>query len=157
MAASSVSPAFKIADPNFEARVRASFARQQAMDHLGAYLSEVTAGRCEIRLPYKPELSQQHGFFHGGIIGTIADSAAGYAGFSLMPADAAVLTVEYKMNIVAPGDGEMLIARGEVLKPGRTLTITKADVFAVKNGREKLCAIMLQTLIARTGDPEFLG
>jgi uncharacterized protein (TIGR00369 family) len=127
------------------------------MSFMGATLPVVEPGYCEIHLPFKAELTQQHGFFHGGVIGTIADSAAGYAGYSLMDSDAGVLTIEYKMNIVAPGDGELLIAEGTVLKPGRTITVTKADVFAVKNGKRKLCATMLQTLAVRTGIPEFLG
>ena len=148
---------FQPADDQFAARVRDSFAKQGVMAFMGAALPVVEPGYCEIHLPFKPELSQQHGFFHGGVIGMIADSAAGYAGYSLMAADAGVLTIEYKMNIVAPGDGDMLIAEGTVIKPGRTITVTKADVFAVKHGKRKLCATMLQTLAVRTGIPEFLG
>ncbi len=148
---------FQPADGHFAERVQKSFARQGVMVFMGATLPVVEPGYCEIHLPFKTELSQQHGFFHGGVIGTIADSAAGYAGYSLMAADAGVLTVEYKMNIVAPGDGELLIAEGTVIKPGRTVTVTKADVFVIKEGRRKLCATMLQTLAVRTGLPEFLG
>jgi uncharacterized protein (TIGR00369 family) len=111
---------FVAKDPNFERRVRDSFGRQRVMTLIGAEMASVTPGHCEIRLPYKPELSQQHGFFHGGVVGMVADSAGGYAAYSLMPADASVLTVEYKMNLLAPGDGEVLIARGEVLRAGRT-------------------------------------
>ncbi|HSD60463.1 MAG TPA: PaaI family thioesterase [Burkholderiales bacterium] len=127
------------------------------MDHLGAQIAEVGPGRCEIRLPFKPELSQQHGYFHGGVIGTIGDSAGGYAAYSLMPADAGVLTVEYKMNLLAPGDGELLIARGQVLKAGRTLMVSRADVSVVKEGRETLCATLLQTLMTMKGKPEVQG
>ena len=148
---------FQPADPHFAERVQKSFARQGIMRFIGATLPVIEPGYCEIHLPFKAELTQQHGFFHGGVIGAIADSAAGYAGYSLMAVDAGVLTIEYKMNIVAPGDGELLIAEGTVLKPGRTITVTKADVFAVKNGKRKLCATMLQTLAVRTGIPEFLG
>lgn len=137
--------------PHFAERVRASFGRQKVMAFMGAGMGDVTPGRCEIRLPYKPELSQQHGYFHGGVIGMIADSAGGYAAYTLMPADAGVLTVEYKMNILAPGDGELLIARGEVLKAGRTLVISRAEVYAVKDGREIHCASMQQTLMAMHG------
>lgn len=148
---------FQPMDPDFATRVKNSFAKQKIMEHLGAKIATVEPGICIIELPFKEELAQQHGFFHGGVIGTIADSAAGYAGFSLMPKNAAVLTVEYKMNIMSPGDGELLIAKGEVIKPGRTLTIAKADVWVVKESKKTLCATMLQTLIARTGDPEFIG
>jgi uncharacterized protein (TIGR00369 family) len=102
-------------------------------------------------LPFKPELSQQHGYYHGGIIGTIADSAGGYAAFTLMPRDASVLTVEYKINLLAPGDGELLIARGSVLKAGRTLVVAQVDAGIVKNGHETLCATLLQTLMTMRG------
>jgi uncharacterized protein (TIGR00369 family) len=138
---------FQVRDPNFEARVRDSFARQQVMTFIGATLDEVSPGHTEISLPYRPELSQQHGFFHGGIVGTIADSAAGYAGYTLMPHDASVLTVEYKLNLMAPADGERLIARGRVIRPGKTLVVTEADVFVSKAGEERQCAVLLQTLM----------
>lgn len=144
-------------DPHFADRVRESFARQLVMEFLGASLTEVAPGHCEIRLPFKPELSQQHGYFHGGVIGTIGDSAGGYAAFTLMPADAGVLTVEYKMNLLAPGDGELLIARGQVLKAGRTLMVSRTDVGVVKAGRETPCATLLQTLITMKGKPEVQG
>lgn len=149
--------AFDVCDPAFETRVRSSFARQGVMRFLGAELAAVRPGRCEVRLPFKPELSQQHGFFHGGVIGTIADSAGGYAAFTLMPANAGVLTVEYKLNLLAPGDGDLLIARGEVVKPGRSLVVSRADVVVVKDGREKLCATLLQTLMTMRGHPEVQG
>jgi uncharacterized protein (TIGR00369 family) len=147
-------PAFQPPNPRFAERVRDSFGRQGAMALLGAELARVEPGECEIRLPYRPELSQQHGYFHGGIIGTIADSAGGYAAFTLMPADASVLTVEYKMNLIAPGDGELLIARGRVVKPGRTLIVAAVDAMAVKAGRETLCATLLQTLMTMHGRPD---
>jgi uncharacterized protein (TIGR00369 family) len=146
--------AFKPANPSFAERVRDSFARQGVMALLGARLNRVEPGRCEIHLPYRPELSQQHGYFHGGIIGTIADSAGGYAAFTLMPADASVLTVEYKMNLLAPGDGALLIARGRVVKPGRTLIVAAVDAVVVKGGRETLCATLLQTLMTMHGRPD---
>lgn len=138
-------------DPHYAERVRASFARQKVMAFMGAEMAVVEPGRCEIRLPYKAELSQQHGYFHGGVIGMIADSAGGYAAFTLMPADASVLTVEYKMNILAPGDGELLSARGEVLKAGRTLVISRAEVYVLKGGKEIHCASMQQTLMTMHG------
>jgi len=138
-------------DPDYAARVRASFDRQRVMTWIGATLTHLAPGQCEITLPRKPELTQQHGYVHGGIIGTIGDTAAGYAGFTLMPHDASVLTVEYKMNIMAPGDGERLIARGEVIRAGRSLVVARADVFAVKAGKETLCATLLQTLMTMHG------
>ena len=138
---------FEIRNPEYERDVRDSFARQAFMTTLGAELLLVGPGRTEIGLAYDEGLSQQHGYFHGGVIGTLADNAGGYAAFSLMPTGMTVLTVEYKLNIVAPGKGERLIARGEVLRPGRTLTVTRSDVFAVEGGKEKLCATALQTLM----------
>ncbi len=138
-------------DPDYATRVRASFARQRVMAWIGAELTHMAPGACEITLARKPEITQQHGYVHGGIIGTIGDTAAGYAGYTLMPRDASVLTVEYKMNIMAPGDGERLIARGEVIRAGRSLVVARADVFAVKDGRETLCATLLQTLMTMHG------
>jgi len=118
---------------------------------IGAELSELRPGRCEIRLPHRPDLCQQHGYFHAGIVATIVDSAAGYAGFTLMPQDSSVLTVEYKLNMLAPGDGELLIAIGEVVKPGKNLVITRGDVYVLKNGKSTHCALMQQTLMTMHG------
>ncbi|GIV95447.1 MAG: thioesterase superfamily protein [Herpetosiphonaceae bacterium] len=134
-------------DPHFETRVRASFARQKVMGTIGARLSSVLPGEVTIELPVQESLTQQHGFVHAGIVTTIVDSACGYAAFSLMPADAAVLTVEYKVNFLSPAVGDVLIARGRVTKAGRTLTICSGDVFAVAEGREKLIATMLATIM----------
>ena len=142
---------FTPSDPDFENKVRDSFSRQVFMGFIGAKLVEVRPGYCEIQVGYKKELSQQHGFFHAGVIGTIADNSAGYAAYSLMPADSSILTVEYKLNLVAPGDGALLIGRAQVIKPGHTLTICKSEVFAVKNGVEKLCATSLVTLMEMKG------
>lgn len=144
-------------DPDFERRARASFARQGIMGHIGAVMAAIGPGSCEIRLTYGEHLSQQHGFFHGGVVATIADSAAGYAGFSLMPPDAGVLTVEFKINLVAPADGELLIARGNVIRPGRTLTVSSAEVSVVKQGHERVCAIMQQTLMTIVGRADVIG
>ena len=138
-------------DPNFAERVADSFARQGAMAHLGAILGAVGPGTVEIRLPHRPEVTQQHGFFHGGIVATIADSAGGYAAYTLMPADASILTVEYKINMLAPAKGRELVARGKVVKPGRTLTVTTVEVFALDGARETLCAVLQQTLICLQG------
>lgn len=141
-------------NPDFAARVRDSFHRQQAMALIGATMPVVEAGYTEIHLPHKPEVTQQHGFIHGGVVGMIADSAAGYAANTLTPADASVLTVEYKMNLLAPADGELLIAQGTVLKYGRTLTVTRGEVFAVKDGKKTLCAVMQQTIMTMHGKKE---
>lgn len=144
-------PPFQAWDTDFAQRVRASFERQSIMGLLGARLVRVDPGEVEIELPFRPDLCQQHGFFHAGVTGTIADSAGGYAGFSLFPADASVLTVEFKVNLLAPADGDLLRAVGRVIKPGRTLTVTEAEVTVVKEGRERPCAHMVQTLMCLQG------
>ena len=123
--------------------VRDSFARQKAMSLIGASLSAIEAGASEIRLPWRADLTQQKGFVHGGIIGMIADSAAGYAAYSLMPPSASLVTVEYKMNILAPARGA-LVAKGKVIKAGRTLTVARAEVYA-EDGTH--VASMQQTLM----------
>jgi len=148
------SPAFAPKDPDFEARVRASFGRQKIMTLIGARMTRVEPGLVEIELPYRADLTQQHGFIHAGITGTIADSAGGYAAYSLMPAGASVLTTEFKINLLAPADGEFLRARGRVVKPGRTLTVCDVEVFAVKNGRTTPCAKLLETLMCLEGRPD---
>ena len=139
------------ADPEFARRTRDSFARQGAMAYLGAVLEKVEPGRVEISLAFRPELSQQHGFFHAGIISTIADSAGGYAGFTLFPVDAGVLTVEFKLNLMAAADGERAIAVGEVIRSGRTLTICRLDAYVDKGGKRTHCATGLQTLMSIVG------
>jgi len=141
-------------DPELADKVRASFARQNAMRPIGAHLSPVEHGRTEIHLPHAPELEQQHGFIHGGVVGMIADSAAGYAAMSVAPPGSSVLTVEYKMNLMAPAAGEGLVARGAVVRPGRTLIVTQAEVFAIKGGKETLCALMQQTIMVMHGRTE---
>ncbi len=143
-----------ISDRHFAERVRASFDRQNAMALIQASLPVIEHGRTEIHLPHWPGVEQQHGFVHGGVVGMIADSAAGYAAMTIVPASASVLTVEYKMNLVAPADGERLIARGRVIRPGRTLIVTQAEVFALKNGGETLCALMQQTIMVMHGKTE---
>jgi len=141
-------------DPNYQSRVRASFHRQQFMGTIGATLERLEPGWCEIHLPYRLELSQQHGYFHGGLVGTLADNASGYASYTLMGAEDSVLTVEYKLSLVAPGDGSRLVAVGTVIRPGRTLTTARADVFAEKNGQRVLCATSLATLFTLAGRPD---
>jgi uncharacterized protein (TIGR00369 family) len=135
-------------DSEAEQRVRDSFSRQGLMCHLGAQVTAFVPGECEIRVPFRQELTQQHGYFHAGVTAAIADSACGYAAYSLMPANYSVLTVEYKINLVAPADGELLIARARVLRSGKTLKICAADVFASKGGKETLCATTLSTIMA---------
>lgn len=146
-----------ISDPHFAERVRASFELQHAMKLIHATLPVVELGRTEIHLPHWSGIEQQHGFIHGGVVGMIADSAAGYAAMTLVPASASVLTVEYKMNLVAPADGERLIARGQVVRPGRTLIVTQAEVFAIKGGQETLCALMQQTIMCVTRSEKSRG
>jgi uncharacterized protein (TIGR00369 family) len=138
-------------NPDFEARVRSSFARQAAMSLIGARLTTVEPGRCVVELPVRDELTQQHGFVHGGVVGMIADSAGGYAAFTLMPANASVLTVEYKINMLSPAAGELLVATGEILKTGRSLSIVRADVVAVQGDRRTPVAAMQQTLMVMHG------
>jgi uncharacterized protein (TIGR00369 family) len=138
-------------NPLYASRVRDSFARQAAMSLIGARLADVAPGRCVIELPVRDELGQQHGYVHGGVVGMIADSAGGYAAFTLMPAEASVLTVEYKINMLAPAAGELLVATGEVLKPGRSLSIVRAEVVAVAGGRRTRVAAMQQTLMVMHG------
>ena len=144
----------RISDPHFAERVRASFERQNAMSLIRASLPVIEHGRTEIHLPHWQGVEQQHGFVHGGVVGMIADSAAGYAAMTMVSPTASVLTVEYKMNLVAPADGEQLIARGKVVRPGRTLIVTQAEVFALKDGQETLCALMQQTIMVMHGKTE---
>ena len=137
-------------DPEFASRIRESFGRQKAMALIGASLRKVEAGEVEVALPFRDELTQQKGYIHGGVIGMIADTACGYAAFSLMPAGGSLVTVEYKMNILKPGRGA-LVAHGKVLPPGRTLTVARAEVYAQDGSH---VATMLQTLMALPDRPD---
>jgi uncharacterized protein (TIGR00369 family) len=121
------------------------------MSHLGAVLEAVAPGRVEISCAFRPELSQQHGFFHAGIISTIADSAGGYAAFTLFPADSGVLTIEFKINLIAPAEGERALAVGEVIRSGRTITVCRIDAHVDKGGRRTHCATGLATLMTVVG------
>jgi len=145
------SPAFQPKDPAYAERVRASFGRQAAMETIGATLAAVEPGRVAIEMPWAQSLTQQHGFLHAGMVATALDSACGYAAFSLMPADAAVLTIEYKINLLAPARGERFRMEGLVIKPGRTVTVAEGRAFAIEGGREKLIATMNCTLMALIG------
>ena len=141
-------------DPGYEPRVRESFARQGAMRHIGAQLAELAPGYCAITLVPRPEVAQQHGYVHAGVIAAIVDSAGGYAGFTLFPADSSVLSVEFKLNLLAPAQGERLVAEGFVVKPGRRLCIVRGEVHAEDRGRRTLVALMQQTLMVMHGQPD---
>ncbi len=132
---------------DIEQRVRDSFNRQNLMSTLGARVERVAPGEVDIMLPVTPEISQQHGFVHAGAIASIADSACGYAALTLLDSDAGVLAVEFKINLMAPGAGESLLARGRVIKSGRTLSICQADVVALENGGERNVAVMIATIM----------
>ncbi len=146
-------PPFEPADPAFESRVRTSFARQRFMATIGASVERVAPGEVDIRLPFRADLTQQHGFLHAAVMASIADSACGYAALTLMPAGAAVLTVEFKVNLLSPGKGEGVVARARVVRPGRTITVVTGDVFAMDGGEEKLVVTMLSTMMTVTGRP----
>ncbi len=145
---------FVPADVGYEARIRGSFARQGAMALLGARLDEVAPGYCAISLVPRPEIAQQHGYVHAGVVGAIVDSAGGYAGYTLFPVGSSVLTVEFKLNLLAPADGDRLIAEGFVVKSGRTLSVTRGEVHAERNGTRTLVALMQQTLMVMHGKPD---
>lgn len=136
--------------PETEQRVRDSFARQGLMGHLGARLVAVSPGECAIACAPRAELSQQHGFVHAGVIAAIADSAAGYSAMSVAPADSEVLTVEFKLNLLAPAEGDLLMARGRVVRAGRTLTVCESTVTALRDSEETQCAIALVTMMHRS-------
>ena len=146
--------AFVPSDPAFADRVRASFGRHGAMRTIGATLTALAPGYCAIELVPGPAVSQQHGYVHAGVVAAIVDTAGGYAGFTLFPADASVLTVEFKLNLVAPAQGQRLVAEGFVVKSGRTLTITRGEVHGIERGQRTLVALMQQTLMTMHGRPD---
>jgi uncharacterized protein (TIGR00369 family) len=147
-------PRFEPQDPSFAERVRASFGKQAAMHAIGARLADIDSGRVVIELPWQQALTQQHGFLHAGMVATALDSACGYAASTLMAADAGVLTIEYKINLLAPAQGTLFRMEGLVVKPGRTITVTEGRAWAVHEGREKLIATMGATLMTITGRPD---
>jgi uncharacterized protein (TIGR00369 family) len=139
-------------NPDFESAVRASFDRQQIMNLIGAELGTVEPGIVEISLRFRPELTQQNGYIHAGVLTTVADSACGYAAFSLMPAGAGVLSVEFKVNLLRPARGQSFVARAEVIKAGRTLSVVRADVFGIDDeGERKMVATMQGTMMCLLG------
>ncbi len=133
------------------AKIRGSLMAQGLMRYLGARIVHLAHGQCDIELPFSDKVTQQHGYFHGGAIGALADIAGGYAGYTVIGDDDGILTVEYKLNILAPAIGERLIGRGRVLRAGRTLTVTSADIYALRDGEEKHVAVMQQTLFTMPG------
>ena len=137
----------QLRNPSYAQEVKESFAKQTVMTLIGAELTRVDPGIVEITLPYRTDLAQQHGYLHAGIVTTIADSACGYAAFSLMPPNSEVLSVEFKVNLLRPAKGQTFIALAEVLKSGKTLTVVRADVFAIDEDRRDLIATMLGTMI----------
>jgi uncharacterized protein (TIGR00369 family) len=144
-------------DADFAERVLDSFTRQGLMKHLGARIAELHPGHVEIRAPHRKELTQQHNYFHAGVSGAIADSACGYAAYTLMPADSSVLTVEYKINLLAPAAGDELIARAHVVRSGKTLKTCAADVYVRKGDTETHCATMLATIMCLPGKSDRAG
>lgn len=141
-------------DPDFAAKVRDSFARQGIMAHLGARLEKVEPGLVEISLPFRRELSQQHLYFHAGVVATIADSSAGYAAFSLMPPGSSVLSIEFKVNLMAPANGSLLRARGKVLRSGRTITVCQMEAEVEKDGVWTPCMAGMATMMCLAGTPD---
>ena len=148
---------FEPRDPDFEAKVRESFGKQTAMQSLGALIGRVEPGEVEIEMPYRADFTQQNGFVHGGIVTAIVDSACGYAALSLSAPGTAVLTVEYKVNFLAPAKGDRLLARGEVVRPGSTVTVCKGDVVAYDGGDEKVVASMLTTMMLMPNRSDLAG
>ena len=146
-----ISTRFTPAFAGFAQRVRDSFDRQGAMGLIRAVLVDVTPGYCSIALTPRADVTQQHGYVHAGILATLVDSAGGYAGYTLFPEDSSVLTVEYKLNLLAPAQGERIVAEGFVVKPGRTLAITRGEIHAEQAGKRTLGAIMQQTLMVMRG------
>jgi uncharacterized protein (TIGR00369 family) len=143
-----VTNAFEPRDPEFEARVRASFGRQRLMATIGARMTRVAPGEVEIEAPFSDDLTQQHGYLHAGIITALVDSACGYSALSLLAPGVEVLSVEYKVNFLAPAEGERFIARGRVERSGQRLTVCSGEVLAVTGSEEKRVAVMLATMIA---------
>lgn len=138
---------FTIRNPDYQSVVRASFQQQGLMSHLGARMVRVEPGTAEVEVDYRPELTQQQGFFHGAVTTAIVDTACGYAALTLMPAGSEVLTVEFKINLLAPAQGRALTARGRVVRSGQTVTVCHGDAYAVTDGVPTHCATMTTTMI----------
>ena len=139
---------FQPSDPNYESRLRTSFNKQEIMKTIGAKLVKVMPGEVHIEFSFMESLTQQHGYIHAGVITSVVDSACGYAAHTLMSADSEVLTIEYKVNFMSPAKGDRFKGIGRVLKPGRNITVCSGDVIAFDNGKEKIIATMLATMIS---------
>lgn len=150
-------PHFEPRNPLYAQRVRDSFALQGVMHHLGARLGLIAPGAVDIEMDWAPQLTQQHGFLHAGVVSAALDSACGYAAFTLMGDEAEVLTIEFKINLLAPAKGEHFRMEGRVLKPGRTITFCEGRAYAISDGNEKLVATMGCTLMAVTGRTDVGG
>lgn len=144
-------------NPHFEQTVRASFAAQPLMSTIGARITRVAAGEVEIRMPFRPDLTQQHGFLHAGVVASALDSACGYAAFTLMPEGAGVLSVEFKTNLLAPARGEELIARAHVVRAGRTITVCQGEAAMLADGAETPVAMMTATIMTVRDRPDVVG
>ncbi len=140
---------FRVSNPDFARTVRESFSQQGFMRYLGATMDAMEPGYVSISMPFSDDLTQQHRFYHAGSMTAIVDSACGYAALTLMPPNSDVLTIEFKVNFISPAIGERVVAHGRVIKPGSTVTVCQGEVFAVKDGVEKLCAIMQATMLGR--------
>lgn len=140
-------------DPDFEARVRRSFEKQRVMQTMGVTIERIAPGEVDLKLPFREDLTQQHGFLHAGVITTVADSACGYAALTLMPPGAGVLSIEFKVNLLAPAKGEAIVARGRVVKAGRTVSVVHGDVFALDGGQEKLVSTLVGTMMVVQNRP----
>ena len=141
-------------NPDLVKRIQDSFEKQNAMHLIKATIPVIEENMVEIHIPHWEGIEQQHGYVHAGVVGMVVDSAAGYAAMTVAPPDASILSVEYKINMLRPADGEKLIARGQVIKAGRTLCITKGEVFAIKDGKSTLCSLMQQTIMFMHGKLE---
>ena len=149
--------AFQPRSARWEERLGESFAKQKAMATVGARIARAAPGEVEIEFDHHQGLTQQHGFIHAGILATVLDSACGYAAFTLMDDDSGVLSVEFKVNLLAPARGERFVARARVVRPGRTVTVCTADAFAIEDGRETVVATMLGTMMAVRGRTDVVG
>jgi uncharacterized protein (TIGR00369 family) len=148
---------FQPQNPAFETLVRETFARQRVMSTLGAELTSVTPGAIEICFPFRQEMTQQHGFLHAGIVTAVVDTACGAAALSLMPEHTGVLTIEYKVNFLAPAAGDSFVARGRVIKPGRNVMVCTGEVIAMQGERETPVAIMQATMMVVHDRPNIQG
>eukprot|EP00762_Andalucia_godoyi_P003872 ANDGO_08583.mRNA.1 Putative esterase SSO1253 len=147
-----------VSNPNFRDRVKDSFSRQKFMAHIGCVLTRVDPGIVELEIPYNENVTQQHGFFHGGLVGTLADNSCGYAAFTLAPETSSVLAVEYKLNLMSPAQGVKLRAIGKTVKPGKTLVVCTSEIYAVQaDGSQKLCAISQNTIMLMAGKTDTAG